>query len=170
MINDGYLYIKSTEKQIPIPTGFVDVVFTMNSMDHTDNFEIMSKEILRILKPNGEFIGSFNMNESATPCELQKLTFELIEKVLLSKLEIKHQLTAFNGNFLQPQKGTYDCFFDNNCAKPSSADKYILWVRGKKYRTSSSAAVKPSSTNRLRILLTLRMLVWYAAPIAASVQ
>lgn len=36
MMNHGYLYIKSIEKYIPIPTEFADVVFMMNSFDHTD--------------------------------------------------------------------------------------------------------------------------------------
>jgi len=132
MVNDDYIYVKSTEKRIPIPTEFVDVVYTMNSMDHTDNFEIMLCELLRILKTGGEFIGSFNMNEPPTLNEPQTLTFDLIEKTLFPKLRIEHRLVAFNGNFLHPKIGTYDLFFDDVHEKPSEKDKCILWVRGKK--------------------------------------
>lgn len=132
MVEDNYLYIKSTEKYIPIPTEFVDIVYTMNSMDHTENFEVMFNELYRILKIGGEFIGSFNMNEPATPCEPQTLTFEIIESVFSKKFEIQHKLTASNGNFLNPPKGTYDCFFDQTVKQPSETDLCILWIRGKK--------------------------------------
>jgi SAM-dependent methyltransferase len=132
MINDNYIYIKSTEKHIPIPTEFADVVYTMNSMDHTDNFEAMLSEIFRILKTGGEFIGSFNMNEPATETEPQTLTFEMIEKIFSQKLQIQHKLTAFKGDSLKPKRGTYDCFFDKNIKLPSEKDICILWIRGKK--------------------------------------
>jgi len=47
------IYVKSTEHYIPLPSEFVDVVFTMNSMDHTENFSTMASEVLRILKVGG---------------------------------------------------------------------------------------------------------------------
>jgi SAM-dependent methyltransferase len=122
MIDDGYLYVKSTEKYIPIPTEFVDVVFTLNSLDHTDNFEVMLNELFRILKAGGEFIGCFNMNEPATICEPQKLTFQMMEKLLFPKLDIKHKITAFN----------YDDFLDNTRKQPSENDICKLCIRGKK--------------------------------------
>jgi SAM-dependent methyltransferase len=132
MINDGYLYIQSTEKYIPIPTNFVDVVYTMNSMDHTANFEVMLNEIFRILKPGGEFIGSFNMNEPATTGEPQTLTFHMMRDLLFSRLDIQHKLTAYKGNRLEEKRGTYDCFFDKNAKQPSEKDLCILWIRGRK--------------------------------------
>lgn len=129
---DNYLYIKSTEKYIPIPSEFADVVYTMNSMDHTNNFEVILNELFRILKPGGELIGSFNMNEPATPCEPQSLTYELLRELLFPKLKIQHKLTAFNGAKLKPPRGTYDCFFDQSMSQPSETDLSILWFRGKK--------------------------------------
>jgi hypothetical protein len=31
-------------------------------MDHVDNFDAMCSELLRILRPGGELIGSFNLH------------------------------------------------------------------------------------------------------------
>jgi SAM-dependent methyltransferase len=132
MTGHGYLYVQSTEHHIPIPTGFVDVVYTMNSMDHTDNFEIMAKELLRILKTGGEFIGSFNMNEPASASEPQTLTFEMLRTVLFPYLTIKHHITAYKGTCLDPPRATYDCFFDSAIKQPADTDVCILWMRGTK--------------------------------------
>ena len=132
MISDGYPYVKSTEKYIPLPSDFVDVVFTMNAMDHTENFEVMLSEIFRILKPGGIFIGSFNMNEPASPCEPQTLTFEIMKKLLYPNLDIQYKEIAFKGNNFNPKKGTYDCFYEPDFPKPSENDTCILWIRGKK--------------------------------------
>jgi len=47
------IYLKSTEKVIPLPSEFVDIIFTVNAIDHVNNFEIMCDEIIRVLKPGG---------------------------------------------------------------------------------------------------------------------
>ena len=61
IISHGMIYLKSTEKVIPLPSNFVDVMFTLNAIDHVDSFSNMCSEIIRVLKPGGDFIGSFNL-------------------------------------------------------------------------------------------------------------
>lgn len=53
IISHGMIYLKSTEKVIPLPSEFVDIIFTVNAIDHVNNFEIMCDEIIRVLKPGG---------------------------------------------------------------------------------------------------------------------
>ena len=57
-------YVRSTEKTIPLPSNYVDVLFTLNAIDHVARFEVMCKEILRILAPGGDFFASFNLDDS----------------------------------------------------------------------------------------------------------
>ncbi len=55
------IYLTSTEWAIPLPNEFVDVMFEINATDHVQDFVCMCDEILRVLKPGGLFIGSFNL-------------------------------------------------------------------------------------------------------------
>ena len=119
-------YVKCSEKEIPLPAESVDIVFTLNAMDHVDDFDTMCKEILRILKPGGDFIGSFNLEEAATFAEPQCLTDSKVNDTLLRHLEINLYRVALQG----PEEETYHHFFDNS-VPPTSGPRY-LWVRARK--------------------------------------
>lgn len=122
----GMRYISSSEKDIPLPSASVDYVFTINAMDHVDNFPRMCSELLRVLKPGGEFIGSFNLHEPPTPCEPQSLDEEIIRKHLLDHMKIKSYRTAPRG----PEGNRYVHFFEH---KPlSGKEEGFLWVRASK--------------------------------------
>ena len=99
IISHEMIYLKCTESAIPIPSDYIDILFTLNAIDHVDSFEKMSKEIVRIIKPGGEFIGSFNLNEPATTCEPESLSEEIVKKELLSYFTIKsYRISGFSGN------------------------------------------------------------------------
>ncbi|NMC49333.1 MAG: class I SAM-dependent methyltransferase [Desulfovibrio sp.] len=95
MLDHNMIYVTSTETIIPIPSASMDVMFTMNAMDHVDDLSNMSAEVLRIMKPGGLFLGSFNLHEPATSCEPQTLTEELIRKYI----------AIFTCQFLSPGRG-----------------------------------------------------------------
>ena len=69
LISYGMVYVTSTERLIPVPSSFFDVMFTLNAMDHADDFAAMCSEALRVLKPGGDFIGGFHLEEPATTFE-----------------------------------------------------------------------------------------------------
>lgn len=123
----GMIYLTSTEKVIPLPSDFVDIMFTLNAIDHVDNFPIMCSEILRVLKPGGEFIGSFNLEEPATPCEPQKLNEKIIKENLLNKLEIHSYRITEKG----PKESIYAPFFNQTLSYRPGAEGF-LWVRARK--------------------------------------
>jgi SAM-dependent methyltransferase len=118
-------YVRSTEHEIPLASGSVDVLFTLNAMDHVHNLDVMCGELLRILKPCGALIGSFNLDEETGVSEPQSLTPEMLEQHLLRHLEVRSRRVA-------PKSKTdiYEYFF-----KPAPADfrsTRLLWVRGEK--------------------------------------
>jgi SAM-dependent methyltransferase len=119
-------YVGSTETSIPLETGSVDVVYTVNAMDHVDNFDAMCSELLRILRPGGELIGSFNLHEPPTPCEPQSLDEEIIKEHLLSHLQIRSYRVAPKG----PEGQRYKHFWDNKPAE--GREEAFLWVRAAK--------------------------------------
>ncbi len=127
LISHNMIYLKSTEKIIPLPSNFVDVMYTLNAMDHVDDFPLMCKEILRVIKPGGIFIGSFNLGEPATLWEPQTLTINKIQYNLLKYLKIESYRISRQG----PNDNEYVFFYKGDLSY-KEGEKGYLWVRGKK--------------------------------------
>lgn len=124
IISHGMIYVKSTEHVIPLPSDFIDVLFTLNAMDHVDNFSEMCKELIRILKPGGVFIGGFNLEEPASPNEPQQLNEKIIKKNLLDKMEVQSYRITNKG----PVENGYAPFFDGNLSY-TPGQEGLLWVK-----------------------------------------
>lgn len=126
IISHDMIYVKCTESAIPVPSDFIDILFTLNALDHVDSFEKMSKEIVRIIKPEGELIGSFNLNEPPTACEPISLSEEMIKKNLLQYFTIKsYRISCFIGN------NRYEPFLNGNLHYEKGKIA-TLWVRAVK--------------------------------------
>jgi SAM-dependent methyltransferase len=119
-------YVTSTEMQIPLGDQTVDVLVTLNAMDHVNDFPVMCSELLRILRPGGDFLGSFNLEEPPTACEPQMLTEALVKVHLLDHLEI----TSYRVAGLGPGDNRYLHCFDQTPA-PTEGER-VLWVRARK--------------------------------------
>lgn len=128
LIKHNMIYVTSSESRIPIPDAFVDYLITINSLDHVDNLEQMSGEFLRILKPGGILLASFNLNEPQTECEPQTLTEEIVKNKILQYFEIESIRMAYKS-----EDTAYQNMWNNNFVD-SLADNRpgVLWVRGKK--------------------------------------
>lgn len=126
-------YVRSTETTIPLPDASVDVLFTLNAMDHVHHLEEMCGELLRILKPGGMFIGSFNLDEPPGISEPQTLTPELLESLLLRRLDVESRRIAPTG----PPNSTYEYFFTP--PPPDATGPRKLWLRGRHGRALSAS-------------------------------
>ena len=104
------VYICSTEEIIPAPTGLVDLMFTMNALDHVENLDNMCNEICRVLKKGGSFFGSFNLNEPPTAAEPQTLSEAALNQKLLNRF--KKQKVRFGGH--RPGGARYADMFESN--------------------------------------------------------
>ncbi|MDP8202351.1 MAG: methyltransferase domain-containing protein [Candidatus Tenebribacter burtonii] len=121
------LYIKSTELCIPIPDNYIDIIFSLNAMDHVDNFSVMSAEILRILKLGGVLYCSFNLGEQKSSTEPQNLSESIIKNYLLNKMKI-HEYRITNKG---PKNNIYKPFYDNVLNYNSNSEG-LLWVKATK--------------------------------------
>jgi len=121
------IYVKSTEKVIPIPSNCVDIMITMNAMDHVDDLDAMCSEVLRVLKPGGEFIGSFNVEEPPSSCEPQELTEKKISEKLLKFMTVDAYRVARPG----PEGNKYGHLMEGNLSY-EEGELGVLWVRAKK--------------------------------------
>lgn len=127
LMTHGMVYLRSTERIIPLPDGLVDVMFTINALDHVDDFHTMCRELLRVIRPGGELIGSFNLGEPPTRTEPQSLDEARIRAGLLDHLEVLTYRTARQG----PDHDLYANFFRNELTY-LPGERGFLWVRARK--------------------------------------
>lgn len=127
ILSHEMVYLKSTEKVVPLPPGFVDVMFTVNAMDHADSFTTMCDEIIRILKPGGTLIGSFNIGAPVTITEPHPLTEELIRDALLQHFDIRTYRVSKRG----PDDSPYRPLLENTLSYEPGQEG-LLWVRAVK--------------------------------------
>jgi SAM-dependent methyltransferase len=126
-------YICSTERSIPLPSNYVDVLFTLNAMDHVHNFKAVCREIMRILSPGGEFIGSINLSDRVTITEPQALTEKRIKKHLLKYLEVISYRLNPKYSSAENKRINEDMnrAGDENSPAPGPGIQ-VLWLRAKK--------------------------------------
>jgi SAM-dependent methyltransferase len=120
-------YVGSTERSIPLANASADVVYTANALDHVDDLGAMSAELLRVLKPGGLFVGSFNLHEPASATEPQVLDEAQIQRHLLDHLEVESYRLAGRG----PNEDRYLGFMGGDVPYVPGYDG-ILWVRATK--------------------------------------
>jgi SAM-dependent methyltransferase len=120
----GMVYVKSTERVIPLPSDFVDVLFTLNAIDHVHDFPAMCSEIIRVIRPGGLFIGSFNLNEPWSITEPQHLSEADIDAHLLGRLNVRSYRTTRQGQGYEP--------FLTGETEYEAGEKAYAWVKATK--------------------------------------
>jgi len=80
-------YVGCTEQTIPLATASVDVLMTINALDHVFDLDAMCAEMIRIVKPGGTLAGLFNLHEPPTVTEPQTLDEPLLERALFHAFE-----------------------------------------------------------------------------------
>ncbi len=133
LLSHGMVYVKSTERVIPIPSDFLDVLFTLNAMDHVFDFATMCREVRRVLKPGGEFIGSFNLHEPPTPGEPQMLEESIVNDALLRDMNILSYRVGRQG----PESDRYQHLLASELGCDPD-ERGLLWVRARKPSYSHS--------------------------------
>lgn len=132
-------YVCSTEKRIPLPSNYVDVLYSVNALDHVTDFPAMCRELLRILAPGGQLIASINIEERPTVCEPQTLTESAVRRHLLQPLEVQSYRLA-------PKIRRGGCAFIEDVALPddSASGPQYLWVRATKPVVASGGSQQRS--------------------------
>lgn len=128
LIRHNMIYVTSSEGNIPVPSSYVDYLYTINSLDHVDNLEQMINELVRIIKPQGVMLASFNLNEPCTECEPQTLTEDIIKTLFSRNFEVLSYRLAY-----KDETDTYANFKNNNLVSSLKENRpAILWMKGRK--------------------------------------
>ena len=120
-------YVRSSEAEIPLADASVDVLFCVNALDHAARSEVMAAEMLRILRPDGVLVGSFNLNLAPTVCEPSPLTLAFLDEHLLRHLEVERRRVAPRG----PDSDVY-LHVREDGGSDNAVGLGYLWLRGRK--------------------------------------
>lgn len=124
------IYLAASAEAVPLPSQYADVVFSMNSLDHVDDMPAACREIRRLLKPGGHFIGSLNLDEPPNRCEPWMLTEKLLAEHLFAGWQqefyrVRPKSQGDTGHF-----GPYRYFFEEPPAEHiGSSGPKALWCR-----------------------------------------
>jgi ubiquinone/menaquinone biosynthesis C-methylase UbiE len=129
-------YLRCTEDAIPVESNYFDVSFTINSIDHTEDPPLMTREILRVTKLGGAFGGSINLNEPPTPSEPNQITLDFFNVNISPYIIVERLLVAPKNS---GDGGVYkhlEDFCKYGTSLPPLAENEIgyLWFFGTVYR------------------------------------
>ncbi len=68
------IYVQSTEGIAPLRKVSVDAMFTLNAFDYVEEVVAMSGEIAQVMKDDGLFVDSLNLDKPSTATEPNTLT------------------------------------------------------------------------------------------------
>lgn len=120
-------YVPCTESSIPLPDNSIDILFTINSLDHVSDLDKICIELLRVLKPGGILAGSFNLHEPACATEPQCLDEQTLCNHLFRHLAIQSYRVALK---TEPAYG--NLMKNELLSCPDPEQPCILWVTGEK--------------------------------------
>lgn len=130
------LYLNAPGERIPLPSGYVDVVISINALDHVEDPEAVMKEINRILRPGGHFIGSIGFKEEPTFTEPHILSRKRIETKLLRGWTQEFSMIRPKG----PTPKEFYRFFHEDPPAEYEAEELIWWCRYRKPEELNRAA------------------------------
>jgi SAM-dependent methyltransferase len=125
-------YITSTEDRIPLPDGIVDVMFSINAIDHAVNWPHMMRECIRVMKPGGLIAFSVNLDEAWSPTEPNTVREDEVRDVVSPLIAVDRWQTANRST--GPDKYLHlRAWADTGATPPPYNGKWgMLWFSGLK--------------------------------------
>lgn len=101
-------YCQAKSEKLPFPDSFFDVVVCVNALDHVDSLQHSIKEISRVIKKGGYFIGQINFRITPTITEPIVLNHKsLISIFLKNNLLITKRIFQYSLN--KEDRYYYEC-------------------------------------------------------------
>lgn len=122
------LYLNAPGERIPLPSAYVDVVISINALDHVEDPVAVMKEIDRITRPGGHFIGSIGLRQRPTFTEPHVLTKQLFQTRLFRGWHEEFSKIRPKG----PTPGEFYRFFQEDPPPGYQAKEMLWWCRYRK--------------------------------------
>lgn len=126
-LKHNMLYMNCTERSIPMPDDTLDILFTVNALDHTQYLDEICLELKRVLRPGGLLIGSFNLNKKPSKVEPQYLTENNLRMILFNSFEILSWRVSAHGN-TKAGENLYEPLYKNQMIAPMNKEA-VLWAK-----------------------------------------
>lgn len=101
-------YYNCKSEKLPFDNEFFDVVTCVNALDHVDSLKKTIKEISRVLKVGGKFIGQINFHEEPTITEPICMTHPKLVS-LLKKYNVRVIQAKFQYRIRTEDRYYYEC-------------------------------------------------------------
>ena len=98
---DGHAmqYVAAGAEAMPFSDGAFDIVASLNSLDHVDDVDHATREIVRVLRPGGTFLLITEVGHEPTPTEPVTFGFDIVDSfgpeltvVSTASYEMPHKL------------------------------------------------------------------------------
>lgn len=100
-------YIAASSEAMPIAADSLDVVASLNSLDHVDDLPGTVREVARVLKPGGRFLVMVDINHQPTLLEPLSLDWELPDRLEPLRAEwVRHLERVPGGMAPSVKRGT----------------------------------------------------------------
>ncbi len=83
-------YVGAAAERLPFQDASIDIIITINALDHVDDIHAAFREIRRVLRPGGLFMGSINLREIPTATEPSVVSRACVERELLAGWHVEH--------------------------------------------------------------------------------
>ena len=120
-------YVSCSEREIPLPSNSVEVLFAICAMHYCKDLDAMGREMARILTTGGILIGSFNLDEPPNEYAPHTLTEQAIDQHILRRLEDHRCRVAPAG----PAGDPYRYLIDPRAKGPRGNTRF-MWVTARK--------------------------------------
>lgn len=108
-INDHRaIYVRSSETEIPLPRDSVDILFSINSLDHATDWKRMLEECIRVLRPGGVLAMSVNIDEPPSPAEPNTLRHEEVLSLLEGHISVGRSAISNRASGANKYQHLYD--------------------------------------------------------------
>lgn len=80
LLESNAVYLSVPAESIPLRSASVDVIIARNSLDHVDSPTKVLAEVLRLLRPGGEFIVNVDVDHPPSPTEPHEISRETLNE------------------------------------------------------------------------------------------
>lgn len=122
------VYVAGGAEALPFGDESVDVIVTVNALDHVDDVQLAFREIRRVLKRGGLFLGSINLREVPTATEPSVVTRRMVDEALLGGWTVEYLHTFPECDV----PGDAYRYADQAAPMGYKAGMQVLWCRARK--------------------------------------
>lgn len=123
-------YVKCNERAIPLSDEALDILFSVNAIDHASDPDKMLDECFRIVKRDGLIAMSINLDEPASPTEPNTLTEKWVSERVASRIAVRYCVVSPRHPSGNKYRHLYDWSQHGTKIPPYNGSYGFCWITG----------------------------------------